>query len=276
MKLVMTLLVRDEEDILQENIEYHLSQGVNHIIATDNRSVDTTKEILKYYESLGVLHYIYENSDDYSQHKWVTRMARLAYTKHAADWVINCDADEFWWPLYRDNLHSAFNDAPSNLNIITAQRYNFVCVKNAKRKYFYRDMIYRETASKNPIGRPLSPKVAHVGGSSVIVDQGNHSVQGIGPHITSDDIVEILHFPIRSESQIINKILLGGAAYERNTDLPSNIGKTWRDLYHRYKADGDLSNYITKSVYDDNKISAGLDNGTILLDTRLRDYIDQK
>ena len=96
MKLVMTLLVRDEQDIIRENIEYHLAQGVDFFIATDNRSVDATTNILKEYEARGLLHYIYEGSDDYSQHAWVTRMARMAYKEFGADWVINNDADEFW------------------------------------------------------------------------------------------------------------------------------------------------------------------------------------
>ena len=163
MNLVMTLLVRDEEDIIETNIEYHLAQGVDYIIATDNKSVDSTTEILKKYEALGVLHYIFEGSDDYSQHKWVTRMARMAHQEYGAKWVINCDADEFWWPLDQKNLKNTFDSIPSDINIIFAQRHNFMCVEDTISQYFYRNMIYRETVSKNSIGRPLSPKAAHIG-----------------------------------------------------------------------------------------------------------------
>jgi hypothetical protein len=42
MKLVLTLLVRDEEDVIATNIAYHLSRGVDHIIVSDNCSLDGT------------------------------------------------------------------------------------------------------------------------------------------------------------------------------------------------------------------------------------------
>ena len=53
MKLVMTLLLRDEEDIVRENLDFHLAQGVDRVIVTDNGSEDGTVEILREYEARG-------------------------------------------------------------------------------------------------------------------------------------------------------------------------------------------------------------------------------
>ena len=94
----MTLLVRDEADIVDEQISFHLDAGVDFVVATDNRSQDGTTEILERHAREGHLHLIREPGDDLRQTEWVTRMAQLAATDFGADWVINTDADEFWWP----------------------------------------------------------------------------------------------------------------------------------------------------------------------------------
>jgi hypothetical protein len=97
MKLVQTLVVRDEADIVDAQIAFHLNAGVDFVIATDHDSGDGTTEILESYARQGYLHLIRESGKN-RESEWRTRMARLAATEHGADWVINCDADEFWWP----------------------------------------------------------------------------------------------------------------------------------------------------------------------------------
>ena len=45
--LVLTLLVRDEADIVEANLDFHLSRGVDFVIATDNGSVDGSAEVAR-------------------------------------------------------------------------------------------------------------------------------------------------------------------------------------------------------------------------------------
>ena len=46
MLLVYVTVVRDEEEILEANIAYHLAQGVDFVLVADHGSVDATPKIL--------------------------------------------------------------------------------------------------------------------------------------------------------------------------------------------------------------------------------------
>ena len=97
-KLVMTLLVKDEEDILEENLLFHKAMGVDCFIITDNNSTDHTPDIIQKYQQKGwIVEAIEEKATDYSQKKWVDRMIMKAKEDYKADWIINADADELWY-----------------------------------------------------------------------------------------------------------------------------------------------------------------------------------
>ena len=266
MKLVMTLLVRDEEDIVADNLDFHLAQGVDEVIVTDNVSVDGTLEILRAYEARGLVRIIVEPTDDYSQGRWVTRMARIAATEHKADWVINNDADEFWWPR-EGTLRTLFEGLGGDVGAVVGHRTNFVPRPEDDRPYWER-MTLRERESLNPVGKPLPPKLAHRAHPEIVVVQGNHRIKGpdVGSEV-DDGSIEILHFPMRSYAQFENKIIKGGRAYARNKELPEKTGRTWRRLYETWEQGGLPAHYEASVVAE----AARQD---LLEDTRLRDYLE--
>jgi glycosyltransferase involved in cell wall biosynthesis len=264
MKLVMTLLVRDEQDIIRENLDFHLAQGVDEVIVTDNGSEDATVEILREYESRGVARLLHEPADDYSQGRWVTRMAQLA-AMEGADWVINNDADEFWWPP-AGSLKSVFEELGGEVGMVVAHRQNFVPRPEDGRPFWER-MTLRERVSLNPLGKPLPPKLAHRADPEITVAQGNHKVEGanLGERL-DDGSIEILHFPMRTYGQFENKIVKGGRAYGRNRELPQRTGRTWRRLYAAWEEGG------LREHYDANVVVEG-SRADLVEDTRLRDFL---
>ena len=273
----MTLLVRDEEDIVRANLDYHLARGVDFVIATDNRSEDGTVAILEEYEARGVLRLLHEPDDDYAQGRWVTRMARLAATDHGADWVINNDADEFWCPP-GDDLRVALQSVPEGTDAVLVPRFNFVVPADgpggpgADPRPFAERMTVRYAVPYDPIkGGPVQPKMAHRAHPEARVLQGNHDVHWPGRGAVAEDSgIEILHFPIRTEAQFANKIAKGGAAYARNTELPPEVGHQWRRL-HAHQLDGTFDEEWARLVLSDEAVVAGLADGTLVEDHRLAD-----
>lgn len=275
MKTVMTLVVRDEEDIIGQNITFHLNHGVDFVIVTDNHSVDGTREILEKYRRLGVLHYIHEAADDFAQATWVTRMARLAVQQFAADWVINSDADEFWWAERAQDVKAVFRRVPAAVSGLRVHRHNFVPRPDTGDRGFLETMIYRQAVSTNALGEPLPPKVCHRALSEFSVAQGNHAVF-VGSaelNVPTTNELCILHFPLRTLKQFSHKIEKGGAAYARS-DLPRGVGSTWRKLFKLHQR-GHLDLYFGKQLFDDRRVRRALAAGELKEDRRLLRFFEE-
>jgi hypothetical protein len=267
---VLTLLVRDERDIVEMNVRFHLDAGVDFVLVTDNASVDGTREILAELARDLPVGIIDEPSDDYSQHRWVTRMARLAATEHRADWVINADADEFWWPS-AGSLAAVLAAVPPEVGGLAVPRENFV-IRPEDGRPFWERLVVRRTDGVNEVGDTLNPKVCHRGDPEVQVGQGNH--EAIGPRIGAvqpTDAIDILHFPMRTYAQFANKIDKGGAAYGRNTEFPETIGHRWRELHADLHAGGLADQWRSWEPSED-EVEGGLASGRFVVDTRLRDW----
>ncbi|MDM4762308.1 glycosyltransferase family 2 protein [Galbitalea sp. SE-J8] len=243
MKLVMTLMVRDEVDIVAAMVEHHLAQGVDLVIATDNGSVDGTREVLAAYAELGVV----ELHDDPVQRKQqgsvVTQMARRASTVHRADWVLNADADEFWLPVDRSlTLRDALERIPTGLQTWNVPVINMTG-EAAERGAGLRRLVYRDERADETLMRTAglhaqpTADAIHVGFADVSVRQGNHSVNLESTGEPEPGLaLEVLHYPWRSYEQYAHKVEVTGVAYEANPTLrPSPNHHGMRD-YRRLRA----------------------------------------
>jgi hypothetical protein len=274
MKLVLTLLARDEADIVEEWLTFHLNAGADFVIATDNRSRDGTTEVLERHARDGHLHLLREEGEDLRQDEWVTRMARLAATDFGADWVINSDADEFWWPRGA-SLRDMLAAVPPRYGTVGAFLRMFVPRPPAEGSFAER-MTVRFSALA-PINDPASlykpiRKVIHRAHPEIRLTRGNHAVldspfdplRGWFP-------IEVFHFPLRSVEQAIHKAELQGTAFERIERSPTayhaNMFKAFRE--------GTMDAYYESLVVGDEEVERGVAEGRLVVDTRLRDALRQ-
>lgn len=258
----MTLLVRNEEDIVDEQLRYHLEHGVDFVIATDHRSVDGTTEILRRYEREGLLHYIADQRAEYLQAENVNRMARLAATDFDADWVINADADEFWWP--RDgSFAEIFESVPTRFGVVLGFCRHFVLRPDDDEPFFER-MIWRRRPRADWT-TPYFPYVvvAHRAHARVDVMKGNHKVLTESlPTLREWLPIEVLHFPVRSSEQLERKF----------TRASRNAGPHWQHASEELRGAG-VKSIVARLLVDDTQLEAGLADRSFTLDTRVRDAL---
>jgi len=272
MTLVMTLLARDEIDVVEAWLAFHLNAGVDLVIATDNRSQDGTTEVLEEYARSGHVHLIREPGEDLRQNEWVTRMARLAASEHGADWVINSDADEFWWPRGA-SLSEVLAAVPPRYGTVGAFLRVF-CPRPGEGELAER-MTVRFSALA-PINDPAwlyKPirKIIHRGHPGIQVTRGNHAlVDSPFAPLRGWFPVECFHFPLRSAAQTAHKAQLQGAAFEQHIARAPTAYHA--DMYAALQS-GRIGDYYEALVVSDDELERGVAEGRLVVDMRLRDAL---
>jgi Glycosyl transferase family 2 len=266
-KLVMTLRARDERDVVDAQIAFHLNAGVDFIIATDHRSRDGTDEVLERYAREGYLHLIRQEGEERGD--WITPMARLAASEFGADWVINSDADEFWWPRGA-SLREVLASVPERYGMVRALLRQFV-PRPDDGSFFAERMVVR-MATPAAIHDPTSLfrpnlKSIHRGDPDVTITAGGHTVVGSRfVPLRGWYPVELLHFPIRSFEQCERK-------YSNMASALTHSRNSYYDQVRRAFREDRFGEFYESLVVDDNALERGVRDGSVVVDTRLRDAL---
>jgi Glycosyl transferase family 2 len=254
--LALTLLVRDEADVIEANLRHHLAQGVDVVLVCDHGSRDATPQILERFAREGHVHVTRREDERFLQHEWVTELARAAATDHGADWVINGDADEFWMPA-AGTLGDLFAALPAAVGQVAAPRNDIVAPG------------VREARSAGPLGFGLLPKVAHRALADIVVRRGNHGVDNEGLELLPPvGLVDVVHWPLRSFEQFERKVRNMGEAFAATPGVPADESADQRMLFDRLRA-GTLREWFDERQVSDAQVRDGIEAGRLVRDGRL-------
>jgi hypothetical protein len=268
--LAMTLLVRDEIDLVDSHLDFHLPK-VDLMVVTDNASTDGTLQRLRERESESDKLVVFEQSKhDFQQACWVNVMVAEAIKK-GATWVVNSDVDEFW-----------IGDIRAEIEVQQADGVNMIHVHS----YFMRPTFMDDITQRNPVlrmvwrepkHRKAFTKVIHATRGFRKVAQGNYRVmmsqtvqrkEGFAEHL------RILHYYEQGWSHFKKKYVRGGKAYSGTAMV--GMGSHWIDKYRIFEElgeDGLLREYVNNSyVSDDLKV---VQEG-LVEDTSVRDALSDE
>jgi len=264
--VVLTLLVCDEVDLVGPLLEYYLAQGVDFFIVTASCACDPVLETVTEHVARGRATLIREEGREFEQSRWVTAMARAAATDHGADWVVNVDADEFFWPEL-GTLKETLAAVPQEYGALDVPVCHFV-PRRDEDGFFADRLTVRETCSLKPSGRALFTKAVHRATPDVEVSMGNHRVSGTGLSVLRGwHPIRGLHFPVRTWDQFQERV-------ERDQRGHPGLGMArYRERYELHRSGGLRDSYERKLMGDD-EIEAGLHEGALVRDERLKRFFE--
>tara|TARA_R110002049_G_scaffold44333_3_gene129877 strand:- start:123881 stop:124759 length:879 start_codon:yes stop_codon:yes gene_type:complete len=290
MKLVMTMVVRDEEDIIADNLRFHFEGGVDEAIVLDNASDDGTRDILSDLAKQYPIRIMDEPGRDFSQGRWMTRLATIARDDLGADWIVPNDADEFWWNGGA-SLKAAIARTGSACNLLRCHRVNMIQGYDAAVDDKWWKRLTFRVATPDPVPsltgqhdkpRPsphfycaLAGKVMVATKNLKMIGEGNHSAVFHTEPVAEDSCVTIYHFPVRSPIQFMTKACNAGAAFAQNDELPKGIGWHTRRWYWLYENHG-IEAAMADALPSLNQLDEDVKSGRVVRDDTMIRVLDRQ
>lgn len=262
MRIVATLTVHEDADILDAWFQHYLQAGVGPFLVTDHRSSAATLQILSRYRDV-IAGYWREENPAYQQSEWVSRMAREAVNL-APDWVVHLDADEFW-----TGFELLAHVSSETLVVRTGPWRNHLPLEGLSEfRCNPADLPYYEIPGRTGRHRPRfaldgmgnGGKIVHRPIRNVIVGMGNHCLHVPTPQALLLDELEVHHYPVRSLAHFRRKSRNGAQSLRAAGHAPELAGH-WR----RWDAadDSQLAVLYEQLLVSDQEIVDRLADGTM-------------
>jgi hypothetical protein len=259
----MLLVARDDADILETQLSYHLNAGVDLVLATDHESTDGSAEILESFARDGHVVRLDEAGPP-GESSWRRRMAALAANKYGADWIIDSHVDEFWLPR-AESIGEVLVAIPSRYGAVQALARVFVPRPEIGGSFDERMTVrdaspFVSAATTRPrLDWALRPIFRARAAGRVGLER-EVALDGIVP-LRAWYPIEALRFPLRSRDQAQRRVLGRSGA-----ETPMSAIELEAAEAH---ASGGLASRWPDLVVHDDAVASGLAAGSLVVDERL-------
>jgi hypothetical protein len=264
-KIVLATGVYDNADVLSQFVEWHLGIGVDFIVAYDLGSSDGSQDILNKFAKSNVLHWSVIPDKNYTRFDPFTNIAMVAKEHYAADWVLNCDPDEFLC-AQQNNLREVLRGAnATDTAVLAVPRLNMTGPSLAQGQCPLERQTLRidrptalsvdEKVSGNfpcpYIFIPVGPKTIVRASSLIQIAAGAHSASSSHGSQAQADTLRFLHYPVRGYSDFETKARNINDWLKRNPELGSRYAFHWQRLVRIYQAGKLRSEYDAQFVSEE-------------------------
>lgn len=242
---VMVMMLRDEQDIIGPQLEHHYLLGFRTFFLLDHASEDATPAIIEAFRRShddAVVIFISDRVPGYFQAERMKSLTELARWHTRAlglpcEWIFPLDADEFI--DLRDDTRT-LTDVCAEASAAKVLYLPWCNVAIANGQTSIGDDIYQAVEVVASFSHICKPKCAFVNMDHVSIVPGNHYVSY--PNMRRTDIaigsefgIRLIHFPMRSYTQIEKKYKNGAQAYKLSSGGKKN---GWTGRESEISADG--------------------------------------
>ena len=284
-KLIMTLVVKDEEDIIEQNIRFHCALGCDGFIVSSHNSTDNTNKILEKLKEEGlVLEIIYRTSPNHQLNVWVNEMVQIAKKKYKADWCINADADEFYYSNSLDLKKSIIKDTAGWANVLIVDS-NFLFPDDKKNyltdSYYFvtkpfqqfeaEQLNLKDEYYKIFIGSQGCTKVIHSTKGNPRCQKGNHSIKMDKLKMISSTDIRLFHYHIKNYEKYVAKVIKWKESVKYKPAGEGEHLKKMIELYDNGKLFDDYN-----SLYGEDMRRFLIEQGVVSIDKSVSNFLKFK
>ncbi|PCI63686.1 MAG: hypothetical protein COB37_04465 [Kordiimonadales bacterium] len=235
-------MVKNEQDIIEPFVRHNL-KFVDYMVIADNGSVDDTRNILiKLARETGRVLVLDHRTFEYTQSEFMTKFLHMVQSAFFAEYIIFLDADEFVQAPSRSSFEKSISRIPTGFygkmpwvsHVLPKNQPLSELKSDPPASIKWRRKSEREQHFKAVLR--LGGKI----GKELQVSMGNHRIETLDETpIESVNLrdVSLLHFPVRSEEQLIAKGVNGWMAIlakeAKGLELGKNEAHQWKENFER-------------------------------------------